>query len=141
MAADENSMTATWVGGRRFVHRSASGHGLVTDTTEEFGGTGTAPSPMELIILGLIGCTGIDVSSILERMREPVRGLEVTATYERSETHPKVFTKIHLTYLLKGELDEKKVQRAIDLSETKYCSVSAMLNGTVDITHEYVIEI
>ena len=95
---------------------------------------------MELVILGLIGCTGVDVASILERMREPVRGLEVTATYERSETHPKVFTKIHLTYLLQGELDGKKVQRAIDLSESKYCSVSAMLAGAVDITHEFVIE-
>ena len=140
MAADGNTMTATWTGGRRFVHTSASGHGLVTDTTEEFGGSGTAPSPMELIILGLIGCTGIDVSSILERMREPLRGLEVTATYERSESHPKVFTRIHLNYTLQGDLDEKKVQRAIDLSESKYCSVSAMLHGTVDITHKIVIE-
>ena len=140
MAADGNTMTATWTGGRRFVHTSASGHGLVTDTTEEFGGSGTAPSPMELIILGLIGCTGIDVSSILERMREPMRGLEVTATYQRAETHPKIYTKIHLSYVLKGGLDEKKVRRAIDLSESKYCSVSAMLGHTTDITHEYVIE-
>jgi len=140
MAADGNTMTATWTGGRRFQHRSASGHGLVTDTSVEFGGTDTAPSPMELIILGLIGCTGVDVTSILERMREPLRGLEVTATYERSEAHPKVFTHIHLIYSLQGDLDEKKVQRAIDLSESKYCSVSAMLNGTVDIPHEYDIK-
>ena len=61
----------------------------------------------------------------------------MTATYERSENHPKVFTKIHLTYTLQGDLDEKKVQRAIDLSETKYCSVSAMLRGAVEITHEF----
>ncbi len=140
MAADGNTMTATWTGGRRFVHRSASGHGLVTDTSVEFGGTDTAPSPMELIMLGLIGCTGIDVASILERMREPLRGLEVTATYERAEAHPKVFTKIHLIYSLQGDLDEKKVQRAIDLSESKYCSVSAMLTGSVDISHEYDIK-
>jgi len=140
MAASGNTMTATWTGGRRFVHTSASGHGLVTDTSVEFGGADTAPSPMELVILGLIGCTGVDVSSILESMREPLRGLEVKATYERSETHPRVFTKIHLVYSLQGDLDEKKVKRAIALSETKYCSVSAMLTGVVDITHEYVIE-
>jgi putative redox protein len=140
MATDGNTMTATWTGGRRFVHTSASGHGLVTDTATEHGGTDTAASPMELIILGLIGCTGIDVVSILERMREPLQDLEVTAAYERSENHPKVFTRIHLTYRLRGDLDEKKVRRAIDLSEAKYCSVSAMLHTTVDISHEFVIE-
>ena len=133
-------MTATWAGGMRFVYKSSSGHGLATDAPVEGGGTDTAPSPMELVILGLIGCTGVDVASILERMREPLKGLEVTATYERAEAHPKVYTKIHLTYTLQGGLDEKKVRRAINLSETKYCSVSAMLGHTTDITHEYVIE-
>jgi putative redox protein len=72
-------------------------------------------------------------------MREPLEGLEVTATYERAETHPRVFTKVHLTYALTGGLDEEKVQRAINLSETKYCSVSAMLGQSVAITHEYVL--
>jgi len=133
-------MTATWAGGMRFVYKSASGHGLVTDAGVANGGGGTAASPMELIILGLIGCTGVDVTSILERMREPLKGLEVSATYERAQEHPKVYTKIHLTYTLQGELDEKKVARAIDLSEKKYCSVSAMLGHTAEITHEYVIE-
>ena len=134
-----NLMTATWAGGMRFVYKSASGHGLVTDAPVEGGGGGTAPSPMELIILGLIGCTGVDVASILERMREPLEGLEVTVTYERAETHPKVYTKIHLTYTLQGGLDEKKVRRAIELSENKYCSVSTMLGHTAEITHEFVI--
>jgi putative redox protein len=139
MTAD--MMTATWAGGMRFVYKSASGHGLVTDAAVASGGGGTAASPMELIILGLIGCTGVDVASILERMREPLLGLEVSATHERSETHPKIYTKIHLTYSLRGsDLDEKKVRRAIDLSENKYCSVSAMLGHTVEITHEYAIE-
>jgi putative redox protein len=139
MTAD--TMTATWAGGMRFVYKSASGHGLVTDAPAAKGGGGTAASPMELIILGLIGCTGVDVASILERMREPLLGLEVSATYERSETHPKVYTKIHMTYSLRGSgLDEKKVRRAIDLSENKYCSVSAMIGHTAEITHEYSIE-
>lgn len=135
------TMTATWVGGLRFVHRSASGHGLVTDAPADDQGDTIAPTPMELVLLGLIGCTGVDVASILQRMREPLEGLEVSATYQRSETHPKVFTKIHLTYSLRGALDEKKVVRAMELSETKYCSVSAMLGKTVDITHEYVLNL
>lgn len=133
-------MTATWTGGRGFVCRSASGHEVMINTPVASGGDGSAPSPMELVLLGLVGCTGIDVSSILERMREPLKGLEVAATYERSENHPRVYTKIHLTYTLQGDLDEKKVQRAIDLSESTYCSVSAMLSPAVEISHEYVIE-
>ncbi len=133
-------MTATWTGGFRFVYTSASGHGLLTDASVDHGGGGTAASPMELIILGLIGCTGVDVASILERMREPLKGLEVSATYERAPEHPKVYTKIHLSYRLQGELDEKKVSRAINLSENKYCSVSAMLGPDVEISHEYIIE-
>lgn len=133
------TMTATWVGGLRFVHRSASGHGLVTDAPANDQSDTIAPTPMELVLLGLIGCTGVDMASILQRMRQPLEGLEVSATYERSEAHPKVFTKIHLTYSLRGALDEKKVVRAMELSETKYCSVSAMLGKTVDITHEYIL--
>ncbi len=137
-----NIMTATWTGGLRFVHRSASGHAVVTDAmgpASPEGAAATAASPMELLILGLIGCTGVDVVSILERMRQPLEGLEVSATYERAESHPKIFTKIHLTYTLKGPLDEKKVRQAIELSETKYCSVSAMLGKAVTITHEYAL--
>lgn len=133
------TMTATWTGGLRFVHRSASGHALVSDAPRAAGGDDTAASPMELVLLGLIGCTGVDVASILRGMRQPLDGLEVSATYERADEHPKVFTRIHLKYTLRGDLDEKKVRRAIELSEGKYCSVSAMLNPTVEITHEHEI--
>lgn len=129
-------MTATWTGGMRFVHKSSTGHAVVTDAGEE----GTAATPMELMILGLLGCTGIDVTSILERMRQPLEGMELSATFERAENHPKVYTKIHLTYALKGALDEEKVRRAIDLSETNYCSVTAMLGKSVEITSDFVIE-
>ena len=100
----------------------------------------TAATPMELLVLGLAGCTGVDVVTILERMREPLEGLEVNADFERAETQPPVYTKIHLTYKLKGGLDEAKVRRAIELSETKYCSVSAMLSPAIDISHDFVIE-
>ena len=133
-------MTGVWAGGMKFVHRSASGHEVVTDAAGPDGGATTAASPMELVILGLVGCTGLDVASILERMRQPLEGLEVTATSERAESHPRVYTKIHLTFVLKGALDESKVKRAIKLSEDTYCSVSAMLGKTAEITSEYVIE-
>lgn len=132
-------MTATWTGGMRFVHQSASGHALVTDAPSEHGGLGSAASPMELLLLGLIGCTGVDVASILERMKQPLEGLEVSAEAERAEEHPRVYTRIHIIYTLKGDLDPKKVERAIDLSETKYCSASAMLGKTAEITNEYRI--
>jgi len=132
-------MTATWTGGLRFVHTSASGHAVVTDAAGPQGNPTTAASPMELLIHGLLGCTGVDVASILERMRQPLEGLEVSAVCERAESHPKIYTKIHLTYTLKGALDEDKVKRAIDLSETTYCSVSAMLGQTAEITNEYII--
>ncbi len=135
-----NKMTATWDSGMRFVHTSATGHQLVTDAPEANGGTNTAPTPMELLLLGLIGCTGVDVTSILAKMKEPLQGLEVSAEFERCEEHPRVYTKIHLTYRLRGALAEKKVERAIELSEKKYCSASAMLGRTAVITHDYVIE-
>ena len=129
-------MIATWAGGMRFVNTSASGHAVVTDAPADKGGGGTAPSPMELVILGLIGCTGVDVVSILQKMRQPVVSCEVQATSERAEDHPLVYTRIHLVYILRGDLDPKKVQRAVDLSEKTFCSVSAMLRGTAKITSE-----
>ena len=132
-------MTTTWTGGIRFVHQSATGHALVTDGPAEHGGADSAATPMELLLLGLIGCTGVDVASILQRMKQPLLGLEVTAEAERATEHPKVYTKIHLIYTLEGALDEKKVARAINLSEGTYCSASAMLGKTAEITHEFRI--
>ena len=131
--------STTWAGGLRFVHKSATGHAVVTDAPESAGGGNTAPTPLELMILGLIGCTGVDVTSILKKMKEPIEGLDVTADVERAETHPKVFTKIHLTYHVKGNVDEKKLERAIKLSESTYCSASAMLGKTAEITNEFIL--
>ncbi len=133
-------MTATWDGGLRFVHHSASGHELITDGPVASGGQDAAPSPMELILLGVIGCTGVDVANILTRMKEPLAGLTVSAEFERADEYPRVYTKIHLVYRLRGPLNEKKVRRAIELSETKYCSATVMVGKTAEITHEYRIE-
>lgn len=132
----DNRMTATWAGGMRFVHRSATGHAVVTDAPADKGGLGSAPTPMEMVILGLIGCTGVDVVSILHKMKQPLESFEVSAEHERAEDHPRVYTKIHVVYTLRGDLDEKKVHRAVSLSEKTYCSVSAMLRGSATITSE-----
>ena len=134
-----DTMKAVWTGGRRFVHTAATGHEIVTDTPEASGGTDTGPTPMELVLLGVLGCTGVDVAAILEKMQQPLEGLEVEAAFERADDHPRVYTRIHLTYRLKGDLDPQKVQRAIELSEQKYCSASAMVRGVAEITHEFVI--
>lgn len=135
----ENRMTATWTGGMRFVHRSGTGHALVTDAPAAAGGLDSAPTPMELVILGLIGCTGVDVVAILHKMKQPLQSFDVSATYERAGEHPKVYTKIHVTYTLTGDLDPKKVERAVGLSEKTYCSVSAMLRSTAEITSQIVL--
>ena len=135
-----NKMTATWDGGLRFVHTSATKHELITDGPVAAGGTDTAPTPMELILLGVIGCTGVDVASILIKMKEPLEGLEVSAEFERADEHPRVYTKIHLIYRLRGNLNVKKVERAIGLSENTYCSATAMAGKTATISHEYTIE-
>lgn len=134
------TVAATWAGGLRFVHTSGSGHTLATDAPTASGGGGTGPSPMELLLAGLIGCTGIDVADILQRMRQPLGALEIAAEARRADEHPRVFTRIHLTYTLSGDLDEDKVKHAIELSEDKYCSASAMLGRTAAITHEYRIQ-
>jgi len=131
-----NEMKATWTGGMRFDLHAASGHDIAADAPVDKGGTDTAPTPMELVMLGLLGCTGLDVASILQKMKQPLERFEVRATHERAEKHPRIFTRIHLVYELWGDLDPRKVQRAVDLSESTYCSVSAMLRETVEITNE-----
>lgn len=130
-------MKATWVDGMRFAYETATGHGLVTDAPESVGGRNTAATPMELVLLGLLGCTGVDVVSILQKMKQSPESLQVRCQAERAENHPKVYTKIHLIYEVRGDVDEAKLERAIGLSETKYCSVSAMLSSTAEITHEF----
>ena len=131
-----DEMKATWTGGLRFELHSATGHDTVTDAPVDVGGTDSAPTPMELVMLGLLGCTGLDVASMLHKMKQPLEHFEVRATHERAEKHPRIFTRIHLIYELRGDLSPKKVQRAVDLSESTYCSVSAMLRETTEITNE-----
>jgi len=101
---------------------------------------GQGATPMELLAAALAGCTSMDVLSILQKMRQPLEGLRVEVHGERADEHPKRFISLEVVYHLTGALDEKKVQRAIELSETRYCSVAATLRPAVSISSRYVIE-
>lgn len=131
----------TWVGpGLRLVGE-ADGPAIVVDHAmpdEEREDTG--PHPVQLLLIGLCGCTGMDVVSILQKKRQSFTGLKVKATAERAEEHPKVYTEIHLEFVVTGEgVDPQAVERSIELSQTKYCPASAMLGEAAEITTSYRI--
>jgi putative redox protein len=127
----------TWVEDRRFIGRASSGHAIVVDGSEEKQG----PSPMELLLIGLVGCTGHDVVGILQKKRQNVTGLEVTARAERADQPPRVYTAIEVEFVVRGRgMQLKAVEDAIRLSEEKYCSASAMLGTTASITMSYRVE-
>lgn len=132
----------TWTGsGLRLVGEASSGPAIVVDHAVKEGEKQAGPTPMELLLIGLCGCTAMDVVSILQKKRQPFTGLEVRATAERAEEHPMVYTRIHLEYVVRGEgVEPQAVERAIELSETKYCSAAAMLGKAAPITTSYRIE-
>ena len=130
----------TWVDGLQFVAESA-GHSVVIDGAPGFGGD-TGMPPMRLLLLGVAGCSAMDVIHILRnRMRKPLTGLRVEVDAERAEEHPKVYTRIALKYLVKGNgLKEKDVRRAIELSNDRFCSAAIMLGKAAEIVTSYEIE-
>ena len=130
-----------WVEGMMFTGESGSGHAIVLDGAPENGGRNVGIRPMELMLLGLAGCTAFDVVLILKRGREPVTDCVVDVDAERASADPKVFTTIHLKYRLSGHgLSPEKVERAIQLSKDKYCSASIMLGQVVEITHSWTAD-
>jgi len=129
-----------WVEDRTFVGESGSGHRLVLGTAVGPDGQTPGPSPMELVLIGTGACSAFDVVHILEKGREPIEDCIVELEAERAEKEPKVFTRIHMHFVVKGRnIAPNKVQRAIDLSIEKYCSASAMLARTATITHDFEI--
>jgi putative redox protein len=127
--------------GLTLAGKADSNHWVVMDGPKTFGGSEAGTRPKELILLGLAGCTASDVAIILQKKRVQVDELEIHVTAEEAETHPTVYTRIHLEYVVRGEdVRASDVERAIELSETKYCAVSAMLRASVTITHSYRIE-
>jgi putative redox protein len=126
-----------WKGNGFFEGQSESGHTLDFDATAEHT---AGPSPMEAVLMGLCACTSVDVVSILEKKRQRLTGLRVTAKAERAAEPPRVFTAIKLTYTVRGDLDRKAVEDAVRLSKEKYCSVSRMLEKAAVIAYEIVYE-
>ena len=123
----------TWIAEQQYEGVASSQHKIVVD-----GDKRTGNSPMELVLIGLCGCTGYDVASILRKKREPFTSLEVRAEAERAPNPPTVYTRIRLVYRIGGKVSQKAVEDAVRLSEDKYCSVAAMLNKSAKIT--YAIE-
>lgn len=130
-----------WVDGAMFLGESGSGHTIVMDGPEEAGGRNMGVRPMETVLIGLGGCASYDVVSILKKGRQDVRDVHTLLEAERAETEPKVFTRIHVKFVVSGKnLKEAQVKRAVELSAEKYCSASIMLGrGGVEITHDYQI--
>jgi putative redox protein len=126
--------------GVAMLGESGSGHGVVMDGPPEFGGRNLGVRPMEMLLLGMGGCTQFDVLMILRRGRQAVTDCVVELQAERAESDPKVFTRIHAHFIITGrDLDRRRVERAIELSAEKYCSASIMLGATAEITHDVEI--
>jgi putative redox protein len=131
--------TVTWTGSRTFLGQAESGHAIAFGAAHE-DSPKPGPSPMELLLLGTGGCSAYDVVLILERGREPIEDVVVEIDADRAETEPRVYTRIHMHFIVKGRgLNPAKVARAIDLSIEKYCSASAMMAATATLTHDFEI--
>ncbi len=129
----------TWVGDRTFTGAVEAGHQIAFGNAHG-GSLKPGPSPMELILIGTGGCSAYDVVHILEKGREPVEDCICDLTADRAETEPKVFTRIHMHFIVKGRgLDPKKVERAVNLSIEKYCSATAMMAKTAEVTHDFEV--
>ena len=134
------NISVEWIDGMLMVGKSDSGHAIVMDGPPAIGGENLGVRPMEMLLLGMTGCTVIDVISTLKKMREDVVDCQTQVSADRSEEYPKVFTNIHVHFVLRGkQLNPLKVDKAIKLSAEKYCSASIMIGKTAIITHDYEI--
>ncbi len=136
----EKSAVVRQVRGMTFAGLTESGHWVTVDGPPEFGGSSAAIRPKELILISLGACTGSDVVSILQKKRVKLAGFEVKLKAQVAEEHPQVYTKIHIEYVFYGEnLSSADLERAIDLSQNKYCPVSAMLKNSVELSNSYIV--
>jgi len=130
-----------WIDGMRFVATDSMGHSIVMDASRQVGGEGSGFSPLQLLLAALGGCTGIDIVDLMRKQRQKVDDLEIVVSGERVEEPPRVYKDIHVEYRVKGkDIKEGAVQRAIRLSEDKYCSVGAMLKAKAKVTSSYIIQ-
>ncbi|MBN1284928.1 MAG: OsmC family protein [Anaerolineae bacterium] len=140
MSKTVNEAGAVWQGNMKFEGSAGSGFSLAMDAAPEAGGENGGFRPMELLLVGLAGCTAMDVLSILKKKRQDVTGFEVKVKGGRADDHPKVYTDIEIEYIVAGRgVDPKAVERAIELSETRYCGAQATLKHTADIRMSYTI--
>lgn len=136
MSDQWREIEAEWKGGGAFIGSNPAGGSVQMGKLNEIPGI----SPMEMILVGLAGCTGVDIVDILQKKREPLKGLKVKVRGKKAEDFPKIYTEIEVTYLIWGDgINPKAVERAIQLSEEKYCSVSAMLRQSAQISSSYQI--
>lgn len=139
MATDK--VLVRWSGKRQFIGWDAAGHGVVMDAPAIYGGEGTGPRPLEVFLYGLAACTAMDVVSVLEKKRQDFTALEIEVdATQREDEYPKIYTRIEITYVVNGRgVKPDAVARAIELSETKYCSVKGMLGPQVEVVTAYRI--
>jgi len=129
-----------WVQDATFLGESGSGHAVVMDGPPDHGGRNLGVRPMEMLLLGLGGCSAFDVVSILKKSRQPISDCVAEIEAARAEQDPKIFTRIHVHFIVTGQgLDDKRVARAVSLSADKYCSASIMLGKSAAVTHDYEI--
>ncbi|MBZ0155845.1 MAG: OsmC family protein [Alphaproteobacteria bacterium] len=129
-----------WVDGMQFVGESDSGHAIVMDADKDAGGNNTGMRPTELLLIGLGGCTGMDVASVLRKKRQLLSGVETNIKGQKAQDYPQKFTEIEIEFVVTGkDLSEEAVKRAVELSMTKYCSVKATLEGTAKVSYRYRI--
>ena len=140
MSADNKKIVLSWKGNFRFEAKTEKGLSVNFDAPAKYGGEDTAPTPMETVLASLAGCTSFDVLTILKKKRQNISSYSVETEAERNEEPPEVFTKIHIKYIVTGKnISKEAVERAIQLSYDKYCSVGAMLKKTAEITTSYEI--
>ena len=130
----------TYVNGMQFVGEAESGHAIVMDGTPETGGKNTGLRPMELLLVGIGGCSGMDIVSILKKKKQAISGIEINVNGEKAESYPQKFTAIEIEFIIRGKnISDEAVRRAIQLSMEKYCSVKATLEGSASIDFTYII--
>ena len=135
-----NTAKVSWVDGALFVAEGGSGHTITMDGAAADVGRNLASRPMEVMLMGMGGCTAIDVVSMLKKQRQDIEGVEVSLSGERAAEHPMVYTKVKLVYTVRGrKLNRALVERAVSLSDEKYCSATAMFKKTAKVTHEVVL--
>lgn len=135
-----NTAKVSWVDGALFVAEAGSGHTFTMDGSPDVGGRNLGARPMEVLLIGMGGCTAIDVVSMLKKQRQDIRGVEVSLVGERASEHPMVYTEVKLVYTVRGRnLNKALVERAVSLSDEKYCSATAMFKKSARVTHEIVL--